>query len=112
MTTLFDQLPLWQQERDRAMSQVADNAEAARPGFADEAGDFVTGYLERHGPSSGEAITNACKESGIVPHDDRAFGPVYQRLSSRGLIRKVGHAPRQKGHGTSGGNVWALSGIQ
>lgn len=98
----------WEQQRDRAMQQVGDNAEALCPGFAEAAEDFVVDYLRRHGPTPGEVVTNAAKSSGLVPHDDRAFGPVYMRLSRRGLIRKAGQVVRTKGHGTSGGNVWTL----
>ena len=65
-------------------------------------------FLNMHGPTAGEVITMAAKLYGIVPHDDRAFGPVYHGLSRRGQIVKVGTVRRERGHGTSGGNVWAL----
>lgn len=96
-------------QRDAALAQVAGNAEAATPGFADAAEAFILAYLGRNGPTSGEAVTDACKAAGIVPHDDRAFGACYMRLSRRRLIVKVGQTVRKKGHLTSGGNVWALS---
>lgn len=93
-------------ERDDAMARVADKAEDVRPNFRDEATAFVLNYLTRHGRTTGEELTLACKAAGIIPHDDRAFGPVYMTLSRRGLIEKVGTVARTRGHGTSGGNVW------
>lgn len=62
---------------------------------------------------SGEFLVMRCRRAGIVPPkqmDDRAFGPVFMRLARRGLIEKVGTVRRERGHGTAGGNVWALKG--
>lgn len=96
------------QLRDEAMRRVAENAEARRAQFAEDARAFVLKYLREHGATAGEQITLACKDAGIVPHDDRAFGPVYFGLRRRGLITIVGECRRERGHGTRGGNVWAL----
>lgn len=96
--------------RDRAMGLVAANAESRAPGFAALARAFALAYLRERGDSSGEAITDACKAAGVVPHDDRAFGPVYAGLARDGLIERVGHVARRKGHGTAGGNVWRAVG--
>jgi len=93
--------------RDQALTQVAVHAEQHRAHFSADAQAFVLTYL-RQGPASGEVITLACKQAGIVPHDDRAFGTVYMSLAKRGLIEKVGMVRRERGHGTAGGNVWAL----
>lgn len=57
---------------------------------------------------TGEEIVDACVEQGIKPHDQRAFGPLFSRLSRSGVIRCVGYAPRAKGHGTAGARVWEL----
>lgn len=101
--------PVVQTARNHAMQRVAQKAEHVSPRFGDMARDFVVGFLRQRGPTSGEALTLACKAAGIVPHDDRAFGPVYFTLARRGLIRKVGEARRLRGHGTAGGIVWALA---
>lgn len=93
---------------EQAMQRVETNAEQYFDEFRSRAAAFVVDYLARQGPSSGEAITNACRSAGIIPHDDRAFGPVYQRLSKSRKIVKCGYCPRTKGHGTSGGIVWRL----
>lgn len=91
--------------RDDAMDRVEKKAGLQ---FRIDAGAFVLRYLRLHGESSGEDITDACKEAGIVPHNDRAFGPVYMALSRQGIIEKCGTAARRKGHGTSGATIWRL----
>lgn len=96
-------------ERDRMMAAVAEKAERARAQFRADARAFVLAHLRAHGPTSGERVTNACKAAGIVPHDDRAFGPVYFNLAKAALIRKVGTTRRERGHGTAGGHIWALA---
>lgn len=112
---LFDRLPspaplrrTVNTARDEAMRRVAERAEEARRGFLEAARSFVTSYLREHGPTSGEVLTLACKQAGVVPHDDRAFGPVYMGLMRQGVIEKVGTVRRERGHGTGGGNVWGL----
>jgi len=67
---------------------------------------FLVGWLRRHGPMSGEALTDAAKEHGYRPIEDRAFGSLYATLARRNLIRCVGFCTRQKGHGTAGGRTW------
>lgn len=66
---------------------------------------FSLQHLQR---ATGEALTDLCKRDGLVPHDDRAFGPIYARLAKDGHIRRAGWAPRRKGHGTGGATVWEL----
>lgn len=104
---LFD-APAVDAMRDEAMARVGDNAEVRSPGFADEATHFVLWYLRKNGPTSGEVLSLKCKQAGIVPHDDRAFGPIYMSLSRKGFIEKAGMVRRERGHGTAGGNVWRL----
>jgi hypothetical protein len=89
------------------MQQVMQHAEERRPTFAEDARAFILGYLAEHGPTSGEVLTIACKRDGIVPPDDRAFGGVYYRLRSQGLIQKVGECRRLRGHNTGGGSIYA-----
>jgi hypothetical protein len=104
--SLFDQSAV-NAARDKAMTAVGEKAERARPSFAEAAQAFVLRYLREHGPTPGEVLTLKCKLAGIVPHDDRAFGPVYFALSRRKQIVKVGEVRRERGHGTAGGTVWA-----
>ncbi len=91
--------------RNKAMTRVKNKAGS---GFTALATAFVTRYLGVHGEAPGEQITDECKKAGIVPHDDRAFGPVYMGLVTRGLIEKAGTCKRLKGHLTAGGNIWRL----
>lgn len=103
--TLFD----YAESRDLAMARVAENAGDK---FRAEATAFVVRYLETHGPTAGEDITDACRKAGITPlnSDDRSFGPVYCGLMRRRVIEKaeVGTVIRKKGHGSVGGSVWKL----
>lgn len=92
--------------RDQVMAQVESNA---GPVFRDRARSFILGHLTSYRERSGEEITDACKAAGIIPHDDRAFGPCFMALAREGKIIKTGHCERRKGHGTSGGNVWRLA---
>lgn len=104
--SLFDHI----EQRDAAMASVEENANAVVEDFSSRAGEFVIQYLKDHGVSSGEDITNACRASGIAPHDDRAFGPVYMRLSRAKRIEKAGFCARKKGHGCAGATLWVLAG--
>lgn len=87
---------------------VCLNAETVCPGFTSKAEEHVLRYLKKHGTASGEDITDSCKKSGIVPHDDRAFGAVFSGLSRRKEIVLGGIGLRRKGHGTAGSRIWAL----
>lgn len=69
---------------------------------------WVLEHLKRHGPTSGEELVDGMKTAGFIPHDDRAFGPVFQSLSREKHIQKYGYAERAKGHGTAGGVIWRI----
>lgn len=84
------------------------NAEDACPGFSSRAAEHILRYLKKQGISSGEDITDSCKDAGLVPHDDRAFGAVFSGLSRRKEIVFVGFGMRRKGHGTAGSRLWKL----
>lgn len=86
----------------------AERAEDDVPDFSERAKAFVLEYLRDHGVSSSELITDAAKLAGLVPHDDRAFGAIYQSLARRKRIEFVGFCARRKGHGTAGGRLWRL----
>lgn len=71
--------------------------------------DFIVAFLSYVGcPVSGEDITDAAKKAGNIPHDDRAFGPVYASLLRHGRIVISGTTTRRKGHGTAGGRVYSI----
>lgn len=96
--------------RDLSVARVERKAERHVAEFTVRAAVFVVEYLKAHGPTSGEDVTLACREAGIVPHDDRAFGAVYLRLSRSRLIEKAGVCARKRWHGTGGGNIWKAKG--
>jgi hypothetical protein len=89
--------------RDRAIESLSRHSGEE---FLQAAATFVLEQLAGGTEKTSEQLVDACKAAGIKPHDDRAFGPVIARLARRGKIQKVRHAQREKGHGTSGGNVW------
>lgn len=93
---------------EEAAQACTDKAERVADFDGEGARTFVLGWLRRHGPMSGEALTDACKAHGFRPHDDRAFGAVFGVLVRRNEIRCVGSCERTKGHGTAGGRVWAV----
>lgn len=103
-----DDRPEHVKQRDRAVKRVSRRAEDACERFSERVAEFVVNYLKQHGPTPGEVLTDRCKEAGIKPHDDRAFGGVYLSLSRRKVIERCGSALRKKGHGTTGGSVWRL----
>jgi hypothetical protein len=116
MGYLRDQLTLFlfgpdpervKRQRDLALARIQRSAEDRYPGFGDDAEACVLRLLEQQGPMPGEQLTLACKADGIVPHDDRAFGPVYSSLRRQGLIVPVGSCRRLRGNLTAGGIVWA-----
>lgn len=115
LALIFDQpTPAYTVEHARAAGQEAGERAAAKAqrqddGFRERAAAFVLGYLQQHGTSSGELITDAAKLAGIKPADDRAFGPVYATLARAGKIVAAGFCARRKGHGTAGGRLWRLA---
>lgn len=93
---------------DTAAARCLDKAERVSDFDTEGARFYILGYLQKHGQQSGETLTNAAKNAGFVPHDDRAFGPIYAGLVRKNFIRCVGYCERQKGNGTAGGRVWGL----
>lgn len=94
-----------------AAARSLDKAQRADSTFADRAKAAVLKHLEQ-GPCSGEVLTDICKAQGIRPvKDDRSFGGVFLSLSTGNnpQIRCIrSDLPRKRGHGTTGGKLWAL----
>ena len=86
----------WRCQRDIALETVERNAGEI---FKERAMAFALEWMTGKGIVSGEDITDACKAAGIVPHEDRAFGPVYLALARQGAIVRVGYLARRRGHG-------------
>jgi hypothetical protein len=101
----------WRDTRGHEIAEACANKAERETGFDTEAArEAVLAYLEKNGPTSGEALTEHVKSLGNRPHDDRAFGTVYAWLAhpKRRLIVAVGDCSRKRGHGSKGGTVWAL----
>ena len=97
-------------EKRRLLKALEARTARLSADFRERASAYILAYLEAHGPTSGEELTDNCKQAAIIPPqgmDDRAFGPVYQRLAQANQIRVCGSTTRRRGHGTSGGRVWS-----
>lgn len=108
----FAPLPHAQRVRvARKLGAEAGERAADRAGsdFAERALDFITRYVaQQSGPVPGESVTLAAKAAGIIPPDDRAFGPVYAKAIRAGKIRVAGFCARVRGHGTAGGRLYTV----
>lgn len=89
-------------------AQVAlDLANQRDPQFGAKAYAFIVRHIRsRRAPVSGEDVTLACRDAGIRPHDDRAFGSIYAKAIRAGDIRAVGFCARKRGHGTAGARLY------
>lgn len=92
--------------RDRALAQCEAKARTVDPVFVERACEHMLRYLDEHGVSSGELLTDACKQAGIVSSNDKHFGVPLQRLLRQGLIRWAGSCRRTKGNLSRGGSVY------
>ena len=94
-----------QQAIDAGRAQMAlcfDAAQRRDETFGDRAFAFLCEYASRKDvPFSGEDVTDAATEAGIVAHDARAWGAVFQRAARAGVIRRSSVAfARRYGHGS------------
>lgn len=94
---------------DRAATACADKATRITADWRERAEAWVLQHLDKHGPTSGEDLTDGCKLAGIHAHDDRAMGAVIGVLARTGRIEKYGYCPRRRGHGTAGGVIWRIN---
>lgn len=95
-------------EQGIAAAQACADAAEAKGWCPESAAAFLLDWLTRHGPTPGETLVSQASAAGHRPHDARAFGAILARLKREGRIEVCGFTRRQKGHGTSGGNVWRL----
>jgi hypothetical protein len=96
MTTASDPLPL-----------LALIEKRTAP-FTERACAAILAELSWRREASGESLVTACKAAGVVPTDDRHFGPAFRKLAMRGQIVRVGEVKRKRGHGAHGGSIWAI----
>jgi hypothetical protein len=105
--TIFDAIA----KGEQGMQACADKAESL--GFSTEAARaFVINWLAEYGPTAGEDLVEAAEKTGrtdLRGHDQRCWGAVFGKLSKTNRIRCLrSDLPRKRGHGTSGGKLWAL----
>ncbi|WP_241120556.1 hypothetical protein [Achromobacter xylosoxidans] len=96
---------------EQQMQLSFDAATSADPSFGARAYAFIVAYVREQaatlGSVPGEQVTLAARAAGIRPADDRAFGAIYAKAVRRGEIKVVGYCARVRGHGTSGGKLYA-----
>lgn len=98
----------------QAGQEAADRclAKAERVSNFDSSGaaKFITGWIVRHGPTSGEDLVDAAMEHGYRGHDMRCYGGVFKRLVGAGALKVIrSDLPRKRGHNTSGGKLYGLA---
>lgn len=92
----------------QAAEASAKKAKKVDPLFVEKACANILKQLER-GTRTGEELVDGCLAAGIRPHDARAFGAVFLRLTRQRLaVSRISLQPRRKGHGTAGLREWEL----
>lgn len=95
-------------EGDIAAQLCLTLAQKKDPTFSARAYAFIVEFVRTQPePVSGETVTLACRQAGITPHDDRAFGSIYAKAIRNNAIVVVGFCARARGHGTAGGRLYA-----
>lgn len=108
-----DQIPISfeaSREAGKAASESC-TAKALRsdPTFVQKAQQAILAHLRVVGSASGETLVDIAIASGARCKDARAFGSVFAGLAHKKLIWCVrSDLPRARGHGTSGGKLWAI----
>lgn len=95
---------------DEGAERARSKAEEACPDFSEKAAAFIRNHATGMAPGAtvrGEDLVNLMKQAGIRPGEDRAFGAIFAKAIREHVIVPVGFAARTKGHGTSGGRVYA-----
>lgn len=97
---------------EQQMQLSFDAATSADPSFGARAYAFIVAYVREQaatlGSVPGEQVTMAAQAAGIgAGRDGRAFGAIYAKAIKAGDIRVVGYCARVRGHGTSGGKLYA-----
>jgi hypothetical protein len=84
---------------------------ALRDEFPARAREFVLTHLRRHGPTSGEDLTDAMLLGGIrAPGGkEQVFGHVYREMHREELVENYGVTYRRKGNGTLGATIWRIT---
>jgi hypothetical protein len=88
-------------ERDAAIQQVQENAEALTDWKTEDAARFVLAYAQQvGGPFTSEDVVDKWNdEGGALPHDSRAWGPAFLMAMKRGWVKRSTEVyQRRKGH--------------
>lgn len=90
-------------KRDAGMASALQHAEDDAPGWGERAYQSLTGVFRLFGSQDITMEDARCYAyaTGLdVPDEQRAFGPVTQKLIRDGIIEPVGYAPAASSHGS------------
>lgn len=86
-------------ERDLNVARVSEKAERDAPGWKEQAYLFLCDFARTHGDFISEDVSDASRAAGLPqPHDDRAWGAVYQRALKSSVIVQVGAGRSRRRH--------------
>lgn len=96
-----------QRKADLGMARAAEHADRVEPDWSERAFAELHLYCQPGAEFTAEEARAAMHANGLpYPPDGRAWGGVFKRAASRGLIVKIGYAPRRCGNMTPT-IVWA-----
>ena len=96
---------------DLGMRRAERRAEReTSPGFSDRLASYFYAVRVARAPQTGEQLTDAAREAGLVPGDARCCGRAFQVLLTIGADIVPGvDVPRRRGHGTAGGRLYRVA---
>jgi hypothetical protein len=94
---------------EQAAALCLAKAERSDQEFVAKATAAILAHLRAMGQASGEDLVDVAIAYGARPAESRSFGGIFQKLSRQKLITYLrSDLPRRRGHGTSGGKLWAI----
>ena len=104
MSDLFDYKPTGEQLAAEGMERATKSAEKARPGWTDDAFDFLKYFASANAEFIGEDVKAWAYRNGLdEPPNDSCWGTVMRRGSKERITEFLGYAKRSQTaarHGT------------
>lgn len=106
MTTLQHARDAGERGMRRAESRARRELGAA---FTARLAAYFYALLVARGPMSGEDLSDAGRDAGLLTGDGRSAGAAFKRLLRIGAELVPGvDVPRRKGHGSAGGRMYRI----
>ena len=84
--------------RDQKMAQVLSTAESISDQWGRVAYLFLVRYAQRNRRFIGQDVVRASRGEIDPPHTDRAWGPIFKRAITAGVLHRIGFAPAPHRH--------------